>query len=183
MTTSSESVPTHDPLAADLTPAGARIQLDEWNRHIPPRRPIVPHIRIGKRWINVLWAVPIAAAALIVMIAVAQNLREIPAVQAFLERYPGVPQGQPAVSRLSRVAAHPALLEHVLHVLHHARWYPDPGRSPAALLEPRLHPRNRVAPVLASRAGVPHVDRQGRRRHAARLAWHPGPAPFHWART
>ena len=91
MQTRSESVPTHDPLAADLTPAGARIQLEDWDRNIPPRRPIVPHIRIGKRWINVLWAVPIAGAALIVMIAVAQNLREIPEVQAFLPRYPGVP--------------------------------------------------------------------------------------------
>src|SRR5215470_17888017 len=90
-------VRTHDPLAADLTPAGASIQLDDWDRNIPPRRPIVPHIRIGKRWINVLWALPIAGAALIVMIAVAQNLREIPEVQAFLQRYPGVPQGQPAV--------------------------------------------------------------------------------------
>src|SRR5215470_613085 len=97
MTTSSESVPTHDPLAADLTPAGARIQLDEWNRYIPPRLPIVPHIRIGKRWINVIWAVPIAAVALIIAIAVAQTLREIPAVEAFLQRYPGVPQAQPAV--------------------------------------------------------------------------------------
>ena len=97
MTTSLESVPKHDPLAADLTPAGARIQLDEWNRYIPPRLPIVPHIRIGKRWINVIWAVPIAAVALIIAIAVAQTLREIPAVEAFLQRYPGVPQAQPAV--------------------------------------------------------------------------------------
>src|SRR5215831_14740535 len=97
MTTSLESVRTHDPLAADLTPAGPRIQLDEWNRNIPPRRPIVPHIRIGKRWINVMWALPIAGAALIVLIAVAQDLRGIPAVEAFLQRYPGVPQAQPAV--------------------------------------------------------------------------------------
>ena len=51
MTTAAESVPKHDPLAADLTSAGARIKLDEWDRYIPPRRPIVPHIRIGKRWI------------------------------------------------------------------------------------------------------------------------------------
>src|SRR5262249_13252013 len=58
-----------------------------------------------------------------------------------------------------------------------------PGRSPAALLEPRLHPGNGVVPVLASRTGVPHVDRQGRRRDAARLAWHPRPAPFHRTRT
>src|SRR5215475_3155489 len=97
MTTSPQSVPTHDPLAADLTSAGTRIQLDEWNRYIPPRRPIVPHIRIGKRWINVCWAVPIAAAGLIILIAVAQALREIPAVEAFMQRYPGVAQAQAPV--------------------------------------------------------------------------------------
>src|SRR5262249_24573388 len=97
MTISSESVPKHDPLAADLTPAGARIQLDEWNRYIPPRFPFVPHIRIGKRWLNIIWAVPIAAVALIIAIAVAQTLREIPAVEPFLQRYPGVPKAQPAV--------------------------------------------------------------------------------------
>jgi DMSO/TMAO reductase YedYZ molybdopterin-dependent catalytic subunit/thiosulfate reductase cytochrome b subunit len=57
----------------------------------------VPRIRIGKSWFSVLWAVPIAAVALIVMIAVAQALRDIPAVEAFLQRYPGVPQAQPPV--------------------------------------------------------------------------------------
>jgi DMSO/TMAO reductase YedYZ molybdopterin-dependent catalytic subunit/thiosulfate reductase cytochrome b subunit len=71
--------------------------LDDWNRNIPPRPAIVPHIRIGKRWINVLWALPIAALALIILIAVAQSLREIPAVEAFIQRYPGVAQAQPAV--------------------------------------------------------------------------------------
>ena len=97
MRTVSESVPTHDPLAADLTPAGASIQLDEWNRYISPRRPIVPHIRIGKRWINVLLALPVAAAALIILIAVAQALREIPAVEALMQRYPGVARAQAPV--------------------------------------------------------------------------------------
>jgi hypothetical protein len=42
------------------------------------------------------------------------------------------------------------------------------------LLESRLHPRNRVVPVLASRTCGPHLDHQGRRRHDTRLAWHPG---------
>src|SRR5215472_12157898 len=97
MATAPASVRRHDPLAADLTTAPARIQLDEWNRYIPPRPPIVPHIRIGQRWINVVWAVPIAAAALIILIAVAQLLREIPAIEAFMQRYPGVAQAQAPV--------------------------------------------------------------------------------------
>jgi methionine sulfoxide reductase catalytic subunit len=94
MTTAPESVPTHDPLAADLTPAPGGIELEDW---LPPRAARVPHIRIGRRWINVFWAVPIGAAALIVMIAVAQALRDIPAIEAFIQRYPGVAQAQPAV--------------------------------------------------------------------------------------
>jgi methionine sulfoxide reductase catalytic subunit len=95
MTTAAEGVATHDPLAADLTRAEDRIQLDDWP---PPRAAMVPRIRIGKRWINVLWALPIGAAVLIVMIAVAQALRDVPAVEAFIQRYPGGAQAQPAVS-------------------------------------------------------------------------------------
>src|SRR5215469_18052147 len=88
MTTAAESVPKHDPLAAHLTSAGAGIKLDEWDRYIPPRRPIVPHIRIGKRWINILWAALPIALGLIIPIAVAQGLRNIPVVEAFFRRYP-----------------------------------------------------------------------------------------------
>jgi methionine sulfoxide reductase catalytic subunit len=53
-------------------------------------------VRIGKRWINVLWAVLPIGLGLIILIAVAQSLREIPAVEAFIRRYPGVAQAQPA---------------------------------------------------------------------------------------
>src|SRR5215470_874665 len=86
--------PIHDPLAATLTGAEDHISPVDWPA---PRAAMVPRIRIGNRWINVLWAVPIAALALIVIIAVAQALRDIPAIEAFLRRYPGVAQGQPAV--------------------------------------------------------------------------------------
>jgi methionine sulfoxide reductase catalytic subunit len=68
--------------------------MDDW---LLPRAAMVPHIRIGNRWIKVLWALPIGAAALIVMIAIAQALRDIPAIEAFIQRYPGVAQAQPAV--------------------------------------------------------------------------------------
>ncbi len=40
-----------------------------------------PHIRIGKRWINVLWAIPIGAVGLVLLIALAQSLRELPGIQ------------------------------------------------------------------------------------------------------
>ena len=97
MTTAAESVLKHDPLAADLTSAGAGIKLDEWDRYIPPRPPTVPHIRIGKRWINILWAALPIALGLVIPISLAQGLRNIPVIEAFIRPYPGVAEGQPPV--------------------------------------------------------------------------------------
>jgi hypothetical protein len=45
----------------------------------------------------VLWALPIGAAALVVLIAAAQSLRELPGVQAFIKNYPGIAQGAPSI--------------------------------------------------------------------------------------
>ena len=78
----------HDPLALRLTGADDRLRLNEW---LPPRAGAIPRIRIGTRWINVLWVLPLGFAVLVFAIAVAQGLRGLPAVQAFLVRYPGVP--------------------------------------------------------------------------------------------
>jgi len=84
----------HDPLTPPLSPADDRIRLSTW---IPPREGIIPHIRVGNRWINTLWAIPVGAAALILLIAVAQSLREYPDVQAFITRYSGIAQAAPSV--------------------------------------------------------------------------------------
>ena len=97
MTTAAESVPKHDPLAADISSAGLSIRLNDWDRYVPLRPPVVPHIRIGKRWINILWAALPIALGLIILIAVAQALRIIPTVETFSRRYPGVAEGQPHV--------------------------------------------------------------------------------------
>src|SRR5262249_8325582 len=48
-----------------------------------------PRIRIGKRWFNVLWLLPIGFVALILALGVAIELRSLPAVQEFIARYPG----------------------------------------------------------------------------------------------
>lgn len=97
--------PMHDPIAASLTPADDRVLLNHW---LPPQTGVVPRIRIGQRWVNVLWALPIAFVLLVVGVAVAQALRQMPGVQAFLVRYPGAPasayvvnSGFPAWLRLS----------------------------------------------------------------------------------
>jgi len=87
-------LPPHDPIASTLTTADDRIVLSDWT---PPREGIVPRIRIGRRWISILWALPIGAAALVLVIALAQSLRELQSVQAFINAYPGIAQAAPSV--------------------------------------------------------------------------------------
>jgi len=70
-----------EPLRAKLGDADDRIRLNHW---MPPQQGIGPRIRIGQRWINTLWGLPIAAAALLCLIAIAQSLREIPGLEAFI---------------------------------------------------------------------------------------------------
>jgi len=86
--------PSPEPLRASLSDADDRIRLDHW---IPPQQGIAPRIRIGGRWINTLWALPIGAAALLCLIALAQSLREIPNVEAFIREHPGIAQSAPSV--------------------------------------------------------------------------------------
>ena len=86
--------PPHDPIASTLSAADDRIVMSEW---LPPQEGIVPRIRIGRRWINILWALPIGAAALVLLIALAQSLREFQSVQAFIKEYPGIAQAAPSV--------------------------------------------------------------------------------------
>jgi methionine sulfoxide reductase catalytic subunit len=83
-----------EPLEAALTGADDRLRLNHW---LPPQTGIAPRIRIGRRWINVLWALPLGVAVLIVLIAVAQSLRELPGVTAFIKHYPGISQTAPSV--------------------------------------------------------------------------------------
>src|SRR5437764_4837739 len=86
--------PPHDAIASTLSSADDRIVLTHW---LPPHSGIAPHIRIGKRWLNLLWTIPIGAAALVILVALAQSLRELPGVQAFIRSYPGIAQAAPSV--------------------------------------------------------------------------------------
>lgn len=94
MTTTRGVPPVHDPIAASLTPADDRLVLSHW---LPPQEGIVPRVRIGRRWISVLWALPIGAVALLFLIALAQGLRELPDIQAFIREYGDIPQAAPSV--------------------------------------------------------------------------------------
>nr|MBA3896980.1 oxidoreductase [Sphingomonadaceae bacterium] len=83
-----------EPLRAMLSDADDRVILSHW---LPPRQGIVPQIRFGRRWVSVLWALPIGAVLLILMIALAQSLRELPIIQVFIKHYPGIAQSAPSV--------------------------------------------------------------------------------------
>ncbi len=85
---------SHDSLAANLSAADDRILLSHW---LPPQEGIAPRIRIGRRWVSTLWALPIGAAVLILLIAAAQSLRELPSVQGFIKEYSGIAQAAPSV--------------------------------------------------------------------------------------
>ena len=76
-------------LEAALTAADARLRPNNW---LPPQNKIAPRIRIGRRWVNVLWALPRGATALILLIDIAQTLRELHGVQAFVKRHPRIAQ-------------------------------------------------------------------------------------------
>jgi sulfoxide reductase catalytic subunit YedY len=83
-----------DPLRTTLTDAADQVEQDHW---LAPQNGIAPRIRIGRRWYNTLWTLPIGTAALMVMIAVAQSLRDLPAVEMFLKLHPGIAQAAPSV--------------------------------------------------------------------------------------
>jgi thiosulfate reductase cytochrome b subunit len=57
---------------------------------IPQTRGIAPRVRVGRsRWFNVLWLVPLGFAGLVIAIAIAQGLRNMPGVQHFIATNPG----------------------------------------------------------------------------------------------
>lgn len=86
---------SHDPLAEKLSAADDRVRLSHW---LPPQAGVVPRVRVGRRWISVLWALPLLCVLLAVGIAGAQALRQLPAVHEFIARYPGSPSAAPAVT-------------------------------------------------------------------------------------
>ena len=89
--------------AQDIGPGGARTsfrgELDTTKHHlvdegwaggIAAQYGVAPRVRIGKsKWFNLLWLIPIGFLLLVIGIAVAKGIRELPAVQDFIARYPG----------------------------------------------------------------------------------------------
>ena len=84
-----------EPLESALSGANDRLLLSHW---LPPQQGIAPRARVGQRWINVWWGIPIGVAVLVLLIAIAQSLRELRGVQAFIEQHPGIAQTAPSVN-------------------------------------------------------------------------------------
>ncbi len=84
-----------DQLRAQLTTSANqgtstdRIDVDRWAGGIEQQYARMPQIRIGKRWFKILWMLPIGAAAALVGVAVAQQLRTYPWMQEFIATFPG----------------------------------------------------------------------------------------------
>ncbi|MGH3598029.1 MAG: molybdopterin-dependent oxidoreductase [Mycobacterium sp.] len=67
-----------------------RVDLAEWAGGLPQHEKAqVPVVRIGRRWVNSLWLLPIGAAGMLVAVALAQQLRQYDWMQSFIEHYPG----------------------------------------------------------------------------------------------
>ncbi len=63
---------------------------ERWAGALPAAGGTPLHVRIGRdRWFNLLWLLPLGFVALLVAVAAAQGLRNMPAVQRFIARYPG----------------------------------------------------------------------------------------------
>lgn len=68
---------------------GGRIVIKDWAGGIPEEKARFPYIRIGERWVSALWLIPIGFLGLLMMIAVAQQLRAYPWMRDFIAAYPG----------------------------------------------------------------------------------------------
>ncbi|MGV0780492.1 molybdopterin-dependent oxidoreductase [Mycolicibacterium sp. XJ775] len=73
-------------------PVGAlreRVDERQFAGGIPASPARFPLVRLGRRWVNGLWLVLVGALALIVVVVVAQQLRQYGWMQDFLTHYPG----------------------------------------------------------------------------------------------
>lgn len=75
---------------ARLSRGENEIDPETWAGSLPAAQGIAPRIRLGRgKWFNLLWLLPMGIAGLLAAVAVAQGLRDAPAVQRFIARNPG----------------------------------------------------------------------------------------------
>ncbi len=62
------------------------------------RRATAPRLRVGRdKWFNLLWLIPIGFVLMLAGVAIGKGLHHMPAVQSFIERYPGTDEHSGAV--------------------------------------------------------------------------------------
>lgn len=84
---SPEAVPS---FRSQLTPSEDIVDPLTWAGSIPQVHGIAPHVRIGRsRWFNLLWLLLIGFIGLLVAVAGAKGLRNMPSVERFIVRFPG----------------------------------------------------------------------------------------------
>ncbi|MGH9049307.1 MAG: molybdopterin-dependent oxidoreductase [Acidimicrobiia bacterium] len=94
------TIPAPDPLERHLATRAAAdhgIAVDNWAGGIPEKMAEVPQVRVGRRWVSMLWLIPLGLIGLIVAIAIAQHLRTYSWMQDFIRDYPGTGSFAPNV--------------------------------------------------------------------------------------
>ncbi|NKY50323.1 molybdopterin-dependent oxidoreductase [Nocardia vermiculata] len=75
---------------SELQPGRDVVDPHEWAGGIPREAGIAPRVRVGRdKWFNVLWLLPVGFVVLIITVAAAKGLHNMPAVQNFMAEYPG----------------------------------------------------------------------------------------------
>jgi DMSO/TMAO reductase YedYZ molybdopterin-dependent catalytic subunit/thiosulfate reductase cytochrome b subunit len=95
--TEREAPPAAAPnVRAELTRGEDTVDVATWAGSVPAATGVTPRVRLGSKWFNLLWLLPLGFVLLLVAVAVAKGLRQMPAVQEFIGRHPGtVANGAP----------------------------------------------------------------------------------------
>ncbi|MFY9807834.1 MAG: hypothetical protein WAK86_11295, partial [Pseudonocardiaceae bacterium] len=76
-------------LRLGLTRGDDAVDVATWAGSVPAVTGVAPRIRFGRKWFNLLWLLPLGFVLLLVAVAVAKGLRQMPVMAEFIARYPG----------------------------------------------------------------------------------------------
>jgi sulfoxide reductase catalytic subunit YedY len=74
---------------AGLSRGEDTVDVATWAGAIPAASGVAPRVRVGSRWFNLLWLLPLAFLLLLICVAAAKGLRDTSSVQEFIARHPG----------------------------------------------------------------------------------------------
>lgn len=82
-------------LRSELTRGEDTVDVATWAGSVPEATGVSPRVRLGSKWLNLLWLLPLGFVVLLIAVAVAKGLREMPAVAEFIARHPGAATNDP----------------------------------------------------------------------------------------